>query len=74
MQKFSNYDIIIKQEKARIVFYDNVILILTKISVKKATKKIINAEVVKLADAPDSKSGGLILRAGSTPAFGTRQK
>ena len=27
---------------------------------------------MKLADAPDSKSGGLILRAGSTPAFGTK--
>ena len=31
------------------------------------------AAVVKLADAMDSKSIGLILRAGSTPALGTIQ-
>lgn len=30
------------------------------------------AAVVKLADAMDSKSIGLILRAGSTPASGTK--
>ena len=30
------------------------------------------AEVVKLADALDSKSSGLIPRAGSSPAFGTK--
>ena len=32
------------------------------------------AAVVKLADAMDSKSIGLILRAGSTPASGTIRK
>ena len=37
-------------------------------------KKDKNAEVVKLADALDSKSSGLILRAGSSPAFGTTKK
>ena len=31
-----------------------------------------NAAVVKLADAPDSKSGGLILRVGSSPTSGTK--
>ena len=34
----------------------------------------LNAAVVKLADAPDSKSGGLILRVGSSPTSGTKQK
>ena len=32
------------------------------------------AGVVELADAPDSKSGGLITRIGSTPITGTRQE
>ena len=32
------------------------------------------AAVVKLADAMDSKSIGLILRAGSTPASGTKSE
>ena len=31
----------------------------------------ISAEVVKLVDAVDSKSTGLLVRAGSIPAFGT---
>ncbi len=30
------------------------------------------AGVVELADAPDSKSGGLITRIGSTPITGTK--
>ena len=30
--------------------------------------------MVKLADAPDSKSGGLILRVGSSPTSGTKNK
>ena len=34
----------------------------------------LNAAVVKLADAPDSKSGGLILRVGSSPTSGTKTK
>lgn len=32
---------------------------------------VVCAAVVELADAPDSKSGGLILRVGSTPTGGT---
>ena len=32
-----------------------------------------DAGVMELADVPDSKSGGLIPRAGSTPAAGTKQ-
>ncbi len=32
------------------------------------------AGVVELADAPDSKSGGLIIRIGSTPITGTTKR
>ena len=37
-------------------------------------KYVYFAAVVKLADALDSKSSGLIPRAGSTPASGTNKK
>ena len=46
--------------------------ILTKTRAKSNNKKYKNAAVVKLADAPDSKSGGLILRVGSSPTSGTK--
>ena len=46
--------------------------ILTKTRTKSNNKKYKNAAVVKLADAPDSKSGGLILRVGSSPTSGTK--
>ena len=47
--------------------------ILTKTRAKSNNKKYKNAAVVKLADAPDSKSGGLILRVGSSPTSGTKK-
>ncbi len=36
--------------------------------------QVCRAEVAELADAPDSKSGGLNTRVGSTPTFGTRNE
>ena len=36
-------------------------------------RKIMHADVMELADVTDSKSVGLITRAGSTPATGTKR-
>ncbi len=40
---------------------------------KSVLKLLYFAGVVELADAPDSKSGGLITRVGSTPTTGTKK-
>ena len=55
-----------KQTEKRLIFFNvsYIIISLTK----------TNAAVVKLADAMDSKSIGLILRVGSTPTSGTKEK
>ena len=54
-----------KQEK-RLIFF--------KVSYIIVSLFELNAAVVKLADAMDSKSIGLILRVGSTPTSGTKQE
>ena len=54
-----------KQEK-RLIFF--------KVSYIIVSLFELNAAVVKLADAMDSKSIGLILRVGSTPTSGTKEK
>ena len=78
MQSCRKYGIIIRKtglaDGNTKVLYPYSTNILTKNRADCNEKLYKNAAVVKLADAPDSKSGGLILRVGSSPTSGTKTK